>query len=78
MKAFIPSRLNGVGLRSWERTGDFAWYASVASCIAREDRDLNIARQFLKKQSESAYEIVLRAIGGPSYSDSDRRTCSFE
>ena len=29
MKAFLPSRLNGVGLRSWDRTVDFVWFASV-------------------------------------------------
>ena len=74
MKAFLPSRLNGVGLRSWERTGDFAWFASVASCIARDDPDFNFARRFLKRQGESAYEIVLDAIGGPSYLEN----CNYE
>ena len=54
MKAFLPSRHNGVGLRSWERTADFAWFASVASYIALEDDDFNFARKFLGSQSESA------------------------
>ena len=67
MKAFLPSRLNGVGLRSWDRTADFAWFASVASCTALEDEDFNCARRFLKSQSESAYSIALEAVGGPSY-----------
>ena len=31
MKTFLPSRMNGVGFRSLERTGDFAWFSSVAS-----------------------------------------------
>ena len=69
MKAFLPSRHNGVGLRSWERTADFAWFASVASCIALEDDDFNFARKFLGSQSESAYTITLDALGGPSYLD---------
>ena len=67
MKAFLPSRLNGVGLRSWDRTADFAWFASVASCISQQDEDFHFARRFLKTQSESAYSIALEAIGGPSY-----------
>ena len=69
MKAFLPSRLNGVGLRSWARTADFAWFTSVASCTALEDSDFNYARRFLKTQSASAYAIALEAIGGPSYLD---------
>ena len=67
MKAFLPSRLNGVGLRSWDRTADFAWFASVACCIALEDEDFNRARRFLHKQGASAYEIALEAVGGPAY-----------
>ena len=67
MKAFLPSRLNGVGLRSWDRTADFAWFASVASCISQQDDDFHYARTFLKTQSESAYVIALEAVGGPSY-----------
>jgi hypothetical protein len=63
MKAQLPSRLNGVGLRSWERVGDFAWFASVASCIAQDDPDLNHARRFQGDQGERAYNIVLEAIG---------------
>ena len=69
MKAFLPSKLNGVGLRSWERTADFAWFASVGSCIALEDVDFNFARKFLRSQGESAYTIALDALGGPSYLD---------
>ena len=67
MKAFLPSRFNGVGLRSWERTADFAWFASVASCTALQDDDFNYARQLFKSQGESAYTIALEAVGGPSY-----------
>ena len=67
MKAFLPSRHNGVGLRSWERAADFAWFASVASCTALEDSDFAFARKFLKSQSQSAYTIALEAVGGPSY-----------
>ena len=62
MKAFLPSRMNGVGLRSWERASDFAWFASIASCIALEDRDLNVARRFLKVQGESVDEAVLDSV----------------
>ena len=67
MKAFLPSRLNGVGLRSWDGTADFTWFASVASCTAQQDEDFNYARRFLKAQSESAYSIALEAVGGPGY-----------
>ena len=67
MKAFLPSRLNGVGLRSWDRTSDFAWFSSVASCIGLSDPDFDFARRFLKKQGEDAYHLALNAIGGPSY-----------
>ena len=66
--------MNGVGLRSWERTSDFAWFASVASCVALEDRDLNIARKFLKVQGETAYSIAMEAIGGPAYLEK----CDYE
>ena len=48
MKAFLPSSLNGVGLRSWDRTADFAWYASAASCVSQQDEDFHYARRFLK------------------------------
>ena len=64
MKAHLPSRLNGVGLRSWGRVGDFAWFASVASCIALRDPDLDLARKFLGDRGNKAYEIVLDSIGG--------------
>ena len=67
MKAHLPSRLNGVGRRSWGRVGDFAWFASVASCIALRDPDLDLARKFLGDRGKKAYEIVLDSIGGPSY-----------
>ncbi len=72
MKAYLPSRLNGVGLRSWERTSDIAWFASVASCIGLQDVDFEYAIQFLKKQSESAYKLVVLAVGGPSYLEKAR------
>ena len=74
MKAHLPSRLNGVGLRSWDRAGDFAWFASVASCIALSDPDLNHARKFFGDRGRRAYEIVLDAIGGPSYLEN----CKYE
>ena len=74
LKAHLPSRLNGVGLRSWERVADFAWFASVASCIALGDPDLNLACKFLGDRGKEAYEIVLDAIGGPSYLEN----CKYE
>ena len=46
MKAFLPSRLNEVGLRSWDRTADFAWFASVASCISQQDEDFLLRTDF--------------------------------
>ena len=39
-----------------------------------DDRDLNFARKFLKVQGETAYEIVLEAIGGPAYLEK----CDYE
>src|SRR5690349_17155597 len=74
MKAFLPSRFNGVGLRSWERTADFAWFASVTSCVALQDQDFNLARRFLRTQSEGAFEIALESIGGPAYPE----RCTYE
>jgi hypothetical protein len=67
LKAFLPSRLDGVGLRSWERTADFAWFASVASCIALSDPDFEFARKFLTRPAADAYEFAFEALGGPSY-----------
>ncbi len=67
MKAFLPSRFNGVGLRSWERAADFSWFSSVASCTGLDDEDFNYARRFFKGQGEFAYTIALEAVGGPSY-----------
>jgi hypothetical protein len=67
MKAFLPSRLNGVGLRSWERASDFSWFSSVASCIGLSDPDFEFARRFIGKLGTDAYTLVLEAIGGPSY-----------
>ncbi len=49
MKAYLPSRLNGVGLRSWERTSNFAWFASVASSIALRDVGFECALKFLTR-----------------------------
>jgi hypothetical protein len=66
-KAFLPSRYDGVGFRSWERTSAFAWFCSVASCIGLVDPDFEFARRFLKKSSEDAYFFAFEALGGPSY-----------
>jgi hypothetical protein len=66
-KAFLPSRYDGVGFSSWQRTASFAWFTSVASCIGLLDRDLDFARRFLKQPSADAYEFALDALGGPSY-----------
>jgi len=63
IRSFLPSRFNGVGLRSWDR----AWFSSVASCVALEDADMNLARGFLKESGAQAYEYALDALGGPSY-----------
>ena len=45
MRAFLPCRLDGAGLRSWDRTASFAWYCSLASCIARSDPDLEFCEK---------------------------------
>ena len=66
-KAFLPSRYEGVGLRSWERTSVFAWFCSVASCVGLCDPNLEFARRSLKKASEDAYGFAMEALGGPSY-----------
>src|SRR2546421_8540107 len=66
-RAFLPSRLGGVGLRSWDRTAGFAWFCSVASCVGLDDMDFDFARRFLKQQSAGAYSLALESIGGPSY-----------
>src|SRR2546421_12566023 len=65
-RAFLPSRLGGVGLRSWDRTVGFAWFCSVASCVGLDDIDFDFARRFLKQQSADAYPCS-ESIGGPSY-----------
>ena len=54
-RAFLPSRLGGVGLRSWDRTAGFAWFCSVASCVGLDDIDFDFARRFLKQQSADGY-----------------------
>ena len=66
-KAFLPSRYDGVGLRSWERTSSFAWFCSVASCVGLCDPDFDFARQSLGKASEDAFTIALESLGGPCY-----------
>jgi hypothetical protein len=66
-KAFLPSRYDGVGLRSWERASAFAWFCSVASCVGLSDPDFDFARTFLKKASEDAYTVAFESLGGPSY-----------
>jgi Reverse transcriptase (RNA-dependent DNA polymerase) len=67
VKAFLPSRFDGVGLRSWERTSAYAWFCSVASCIGLCDPDFDFARRSLKKASEDAFPLAFAALGGPSY-----------
>ena len=66
-RAFLPSRFAGAGLRSWERTADYAWFASVASCIALNDQDFERARQRFGKAGEDAYHFTWDALGGASY-----------
>ena len=53
----------------------FCMVCICCSCIALSDPDLNLARKFLKDQGREAYEIVLDAIGGPSYLDNN---CKYE
>ncbi len=36
-KAFLPSRYDGAGFRSWEMAAAYAWFCSVASCIGLRD-----------------------------------------
>jgi hypothetical protein len=64
-RAFLPSRHNGVGLQSAERTASFAWFCSMASCIGLEDRDLDFARKFLGERALDAYDHAMDALGGP-------------
>ena len=73
-RAFLPSRFNGAGFRSWERTADFAWFASVASCIGLKDQDFDRARQRFGRAGEEAYHFVWEALGGASY----LRKCHIE
>jgi hypothetical protein len=73
-KAFLPCRYDGVGLKSWDQTADFAWYCSLACCSALEDPDLDFARKFLGKKGEDAYTFALDAVGGPAYLED----CVFE
>ena len=67
LRAFLPSRLDGAGLRSWDRTAAVAWYCSVASCLGLYDPDIEYARRFLAQKGKDAYEFALEALGGPSY-----------
>ena len=66
-RAFLPCRLDGAGLRSWERTSEFAWFCSMAACIGLQDPDLDHARHFLAFESEFAYDRAMDSLGGPSY-----------
>ena len=68
----MPSRYDGVGLKSWEQAANFAWFTSIASCIALADPDLDFARRFLGKRGEDAYVLVLDAIGGHAYLDKSK------
>jgi hypothetical protein len=63
MRAFLPCRFDGAGLRSWDRTAAFSWFCSVASCIALSDPDLEWARKFIKN-GEDAYEHAMESLGG--------------
>lgn len=66
-KTFLPCRYDGVGLKSWDQAAGFAWFTSIASCIAIEDPDLDYARRFLGDRGKDAYEFAMDAVGGPSY-----------
>jgi hypothetical protein len=67
LRAFLPCRFDGAGLRSWDRTAGFSWFCSFAACVALSDPDLDYARRFLGKGGEDAYEYALESLGGPSY-----------
>ena len=67
MRAFLPCRFDGAGLRCWERASEYAWYCSIASCIALRDPDIEFARRFIGKNGEDAYSFAMDALGGPSY-----------
>jgi len=67
LRAFLPSRFHGVGLRSWERTAGFAWFSSVATCIGLQDPDFETSRSYFGKLAEDAYDFALESLGGPSY-----------
>jgi hypothetical protein len=67
LRTFLPSRFHGVGLRSWERMSDYAWFSSVACCIGLEDPDFETSRSYLAEQASDAYTFTLDALGGPSY-----------
>jgi len=66
-KAFLPSRYDGVGLRSGESASAYAWFCSVASCIGLDDPSFDFARRALATASRDAYDHALDALGGPSY-----------
>ena len=66
LRAFLPCRLDGAGLRSWQRASAYAWFCSFASCLALSDPDLEFARRTLGKDEHDAYELTMEALGGPS------------
>jgi hypothetical protein len=66
-RTFLPSRFHGVGLRSWEKAADFAWFTSVASCVGLRDPDFDRARKLLKEQGKAAHRLALHTLGGPKY-----------
>jgi hypothetical protein len=67
LRAFLPCRFDGAGLRSWDRAASFAWFCSMAACSALSDPDFDYARRSLGKSAEDAYEYAMDALGGPSY-----------
>ena len=66
-RAQLPCRLGGAGLRSWQRTADFAWFTSVASCTAESDPDLDVGRGYFGCLARAAHATALAALGGPSH-----------
>ena len=53
-------------MRCWERASSYAWFASVASCIALDDPHFDKGRAFFGRSAEVAYEYAMDALGGPS------------
>ena len=66
-RAQLPCRLGGAGLRSWERTADFAWFTSVASCVAESDPNLDVGRAHFGALAHIAYEAAIDSLGGTSH-----------